>query len=81
MKRLSLVLVGMVALWALPTAASAQGLFGSDGTPGIAGLPFSWPSMRLYAVIPRRRNLRDAKRVFRLPHAPQRKHMRSSATR
>jgi hypothetical protein len=43
-KRLCIVLVGMVALWLLPVRVSAQGMLGTGGTTSFAALPFSWPS-------------------------------------
>ncbi len=44
MKRLSVVVLGMVVLWACATSASAQGFIPSGGAPSLTGLFSNWPS-------------------------------------
>lgn len=44
MKRLCILLVGIVLLWGLPGADSARGFLGIDGTEAVERLPFSFPS-------------------------------------
>jgi hypothetical protein len=43
-KRLCIILVGVVMVWGLPGADSARGFPGMDGTPALRGLPAGYPS-------------------------------------
>ncbi len=44
MKRICVLLVGMVVVWGLCSEVSAQGLFGNASTPGSGGFPCTWES-------------------------------------